>query len=207
MRFKNSLLIVLSTTLLLAGHAQASDYSRSGVYLGVNGAYGIDLFGDQLQGLAGVPSGVSTGNSWGLNARLGGRLLSWLALEAQYEWMDGIPVSYFGVNVATFKPNTVTGNLKIYIPIKMVQPYILAGAGVSVWSLDLAVPGVPEQSQTGFAGRLGAGLDLYLTRNVALNVEGAGVLNTNSFDFGAIGAGNISGLYYFSVSAGILYRF
>ncbi|MBW2229214.1 MAG: outer membrane beta-barrel protein [Deltaproteobacteria bacterium] len=209
MRFQRTLLIILASSLLLAGHAQAGDYSRSGVYAGVNGAYGIDLFGDDLRGAAGLPAGVvDMGNSWGLNARLGGRLLSFLALEFQYEWMHGIPVNFLGLEVATFKPHTITGNLKFYIPIKIVQPYILAGAGVGIWKLDVRYPlaiGQLDQSSTGFAARLGAGVDIYLTEKVALNVEGAGVLNTTSFDISS--ADDLSGLYYFSVSAGILYRF
>jgi opacity protein-like surface antigen len=208
MRFQRTLLIILASSFLLAGHAQAGDYSRSGVYVGVNGAYGIDLFGSELRSAFGVPREVSMGNSWGLNARLGGRLLSFLALEFQYEWMNGIPLNLDGVQVANFRPHTITGNLKFYIPIKIVQPYILAGAGVGIWKLEFDNPllgSVFNQSNTGFAARLGAGIDVYLTENVALNVEGAGVLNTSSFDFDA--AESLSGLYYFSVSAGILYRF
>lgn len=81
-----------------------------------------------------------------------------------------------------------------------------AGAGVGIWTLTS--PLLLDQSQTGFAARLGVGLDLYLSKNLALNVEGAGVLNTNTFNFAAGGSGQtLSGLYYFSVSAGLLYHF
>jgi len=212
MRLQRLFLILVATMFLSASQVQAGDYSRAGVYAGVNAAYGIDLFGSELRGAIAGPgvSQLSMGNSWGLNARLGGRLLSFLAVEAQYEWMQNIAVNWGGLHVADFKPHTVTGNVKLIIPISRFEPYILAGVGVGIWKLEsdnpivnFLVPGL-NQSTTGLAGRVGAGIDIYLTEHIALNAEGAGVLNTNTL---TVAGESLSGLYYFSVSGGLLYRF
>ena len=196
--------------LLPASPGRAADYGKGG-YFGVNGAYGIDLFSTEITNALGVtPPPLSYDNSWGLNARLGYRIFSALAIEAQYEWMQGIDISTFGVPVGTWKPHTVTGNLKLYLPIWRVQPYLLAGGGVSIWSIEFsptAAPlvGLSQVDKTGFAFRGGAGLDFFLSESVALNAEGAAVLNTS--DFTAPGSSTQTQLYYFSISAGLAFYF
>jgi len=198
--------------LALAGASQADDFSRRGPYIGLNGAYGIDLFSTEIATAAGFATlPLSYDNSWGLNARLGYRAFGFLALEVEYEWMKGIDVSFNGLYLATYKPHTLTGNLKLYLPIWRVQPYLLAGGGLAIYSVEFTPPlSVLNASGTGFGFRGGAGLDLYLTKSLALNAEGTAVLNTS--DLNNLGAGTFTGspqtnLYYFSLSAGLTYRF
>lgn len=211
---RSALLGLLAAVSLTVGAAAraADDFDRRGGYLGLNAAYGIDLFSDDVVALAGfgaVP--LDYANSWGLNARLGYRAFSWLAIEAQYEWMKGIDASVSGLPIgpiATYKPNTITGNLKLFLPVWRVQPYILAGIGVAIYDIDFITPlDILDTSSTGFAFRGGAGADIYLSKNWAINAEGTAVLNTSSFEINQAAVSAPTNLYYFSVSAGLTYRF
>ncbi len=200
------LLIVLPLSLGLSLQAQADEFDRPGAYIGVNGVYAISLFQNEINEIAGVNESFDLGDSPGVNARLGYRVFSWFALEAQYEWVQSMDLNFEGVDQGDFKPNTVTANLKFFIPVWRIQPYLLLGAGVAIWDIDSPIQ---NQSSTGFAGRLGLGIDSYLTRHWVFNIEATGVLNTNDIDPSKISAdiSSISHLYYFSLSAGITYRF
>lgn len=202
-------LVLCAGSLISAADARAeNDFNRSGGYFGVNGVYGINLLSEELIDIVGGPSGVASfGNSGGLNARLGARFAKILAVELQYEWMHGIDLNVVGVPIGTFKPHSLTANLKLYLPISRFQPYLLAGAGVGFWKFESIAPTlVPTRDTTGFAGRAGLGIDLMITDKIGLNAEGAGVLNTASFSFNGLDAIS-QNLYYFSVSGGLIYRF
>jgi opacity protein-like surface antigen len=202
-------LVLCTGSLISAEDARAeNDFNKSGGYFGVNGAYGISLLSDEIINAIGGPSGLATfGDSGGLNARLGARFAKILAVELQYEWMHGIDLAIARFPAGTYKPHSLTANLKLYLPISRFQPYLLAGAGVGFWKFEsLLEPFVQSGDTTGFAGRVGLGIDLMITEHIGLNAEGAGVLNTASFSFD--GLNSISqNLYYFSISGGLIYRF
>lgn len=199
---RTALALALSASLFVASAAQAGDFGKRGLYFGLNGAYGIDLFSAELAGVTvGSIPGISIGNSGGLNTRVGYRAFSVLALEAEYEWMKGIDVALNGVEVGTYKPHSLTGNAKLFLPIWRIQPYLLAGAGISIWQVE--VIGGPDLDGTGFAFRGGAGADVYLTESLSVNAEGTAVLNTSGFEVDLVTAN----LYYFSISAGLTYHF
>ena len=199
-------LFVLTFSSALASQTQADEFDRPGAYIGVNGVYAISLFQDEINDLANINDQFDLGDSPGVNARLGYRAFSWLAFEAQYEWVQSMDLKLLGVDLGDFKPNTVTGNLKFFIPVWRIQPYIILGAGVALWDIEGSTH---SQSSTGFAGRLGLGLDSYLTKHWVFNIEATGVLNTNDIDPSEISVDltDLSHLYYFSISAGITYRF
>lgn len=191
---------------LVTSHAHADDFDRSGAYLGVNGVYALSLFQNDINELAGLDDHFDLGDSPGVNARLGYRIFSWFAVEAQYEWVQSMDLKLLDQDLGDFKPNTVTANLKFIIPVWRIQPYLLAGGGVAIWDIDSPIQ---NQSSTGFAGRVGVGIDTYLTKHWVFNLEATGVLNTNNIDPSKISNDitSISHLYYFSMSAGITYRF
>jgi hypothetical protein len=202
-----SALLLCTASILAVNDARAGDFSRAGGYFGINGAWGSSMLTDEVIDIVGGPSGlVSFGDSGGLNTRLGARFWKIVALEAQYEWMHGISASVLGVPIGTYKPHTLTANLKLYLPISRFQPYLLGGAGVGFWKFESIYPGIPTIDTTGFAGRVGLGLDLYLTEKIVLNFESAGVLNTANFDFQSINVIQ-ENLFYLSISGGLIYRF
>jgi hypothetical protein len=206
------LLGITSCSLFAGAVAQAEDFGRSGGYVGANAAYAFDLFKTEIYTAAGagtVPLDYS--DSWGFNVRAGYRLLSFLAIEAQYEWLDGIDISApaFGP-IGTYEPDVLTGNLKLILPTWRLQPYALAGIGIASWDIDFAPNTfLADTSGTGFAFRGGGGLDIYLTEHLVLNTEGTAVLNTQDFTIpSTVGVNTLqTNLYYFSLSAGFTYRF
>ena len=178
----------------------AGDYDRFGVYVGIDAAWGYPLFEDQIRSATMDPT-ASADYTWGLNARLGLRALSFLAVEAQYEWMDKFSVEALGGS-ADIRGNTLTGNLKFYLPVWRIEPYVLAGLGVTWYKLDLG--GAGSQTQSYFAGRLGGGADFYLTEKVAINAEVTALLTSTDLQ---IGTDSLNSLHYLSVGLGLMYRF
>jgi outer membrane protein W len=206
---------VCVTILLLAAGAGADDdgFSRSGPYLGVGATGAIHLFEDEVQKESGGLAEVE--DSAGLNARLGYRALSWLALEAQYEWVAGLdfvatqdlgPVAGKGDTLARLQSHTVTANLKLLLPIWRIQPYLLAGIGGAYYVIDDKTGFGAGGDEWAFAGRVGVGGDLYLTKNLLAFVEVSGVLTTLDITAPTTSQ-SLTGLYYLSTQLGLQWRF
>jgi opacity protein-like surface antigen len=218
-----ALFVLVPLVLLVPTASQADDFDRPGAYIGLNAVYAIDLFQDQIFSAFGVPPGtIDVSNSPGLNARVGLRGFSWIAIEAQYEWVQDMEVKLgapFNLPIANVRQHVITGNLRLFLPIWRIQPYILGGIGAAYVGIDAtseakaiaSLLGQPivGQSNWGFAGRLGAGFDIYITKHIALNIEGTGVLSTTSFSTSDLTAQptSLDKIYYFSTSAGLVYRF
>ena len=205
-RVRFTILAMLAGLFLAAGQSTADDFDRPGAYIGVNGVYGVSLFQDDINAIAGLADDFRLGDSGGVNARIGYRVVSWFAIEAEYEWIKSMDLTFQGQDIGDFKPNTVTANLKFIIPVWRIQPYLIVGGGAAIWNIDSPIQ---NQSSTGFAGRVGLGLDNYLTKHWVVNLEATGVLNTNNIDPSKISNDitSISHIYYFSFSAGLTYRF
>jgi opacity protein-like surface antigen len=188
-----------------ASGASADDFDRSGFYLGVGGTYGIHLFGSQVQDALG--NAVSVEDTGGVNARMGYRLASFLALEAQYEWMAGFDLTAPVVgDLATLSAHTATVNLKILLPFWRLQPYLLVGPGATYYRLEDRVLGAFATDQWNFAGRAAVGLDAYVTKNVVANVEVGAVLTTHDLKAPTSTHG-ISALHYLGIQFGLQYRY
>jgi len=218
--FTHRFLLILASTLtglLATSAATAEGFDERGFYVGVSGVYSATLFQEEVLSYGGLPSELAqVSDSKGASARLGYRLMSWIALEVQYEWLDTIEFSNETLGqFAEYDPQTVTANVKLFLPTGSLQPYLLVGAGVGFWKLDTldfsgTVPPVTggQSSGEGFTGRAGLGLNLHLTEHVALNLEGVGVLNTTTLDPNDTDFDKTLGnLYYFAFSAGVTYRF
>ena len=211
----HSLLGGAALALAMASPLQAGDFTDRGLYLGVSGTYATSLFQEKVLGYAGLPPATAQiSDSKGFSARLGYRAMSWLALEVQYEWLDTFDFSNPALGkFAEYRPQTVTANLKLFLPSGSVQPYLLAGAGISFWQLDMlpfpahSVEGL-RSSGEGFSGRAGLGLNIHLSEHIALNAEATAVLNTTTLDPTETKFDQtIRNLYYVAFSAGLTYRF
>jgi opacity protein-like surface antigen len=213
---------ILALFLLLPAAALADDdkkdFSRSGFYLGVGGAYGINFFDDVLESAA-LDEGldISVKDTGGVNARVGYRVASWFAVEAMYEWMDnfkikvneviGLPPELLGASV-DYRTHTVSVNAKFVLPTWRLHPYLYLGIGGQYYDLDatgtFANLGF-DFSEKGwaFAGRPGVGVDAYITKNIVLNVEASGVLATSNPST----IPDIGDMFYVTVGGGLQYRF
>jgi opacity protein-like surface antigen len=210
-------------TLMIALPAIAGgdEFDQPGFYVGISGIYTHNFFDGQvdkaLEDAIGQDVDVAIDDSWGVNARVGYRAASWFAIEAQYEYIDQFDVKAKikglipNQKIFSLEGHTITANTRWILPIWRTQPYLLLGAGYSLYESDVVSNPVVKQllgsggSEGGFAGRLGGGLDLYLTEHLVANVEGTALLTTQ--DFGKRDTGNIDDLWYFGLGAGLRYQF
>jgi opacity protein-like surface antigen len=200
------LAVVFVSLALHSARADEPDYGRSGPYIGVGASRTANLVEAFLDGTP-ILEDVDVSNSWGVNTRLGYRLTSWFSLEAEYEWLDRMNASLGGVNVGSLQMQSATANLRFIVPLRRFQPYFLLGAGAIF--LNVHTPGSQlEIDHSAFAGRVGLGLDVYLTENLLLNVGAEGLLspaevrlNTGSVSVSENGIGTVT------FQAGLGFRF
>jgi opacity protein-like surface antigen len=215
---------IVALALLLPAAALAGDddgFDRRGFYVGIGGAYGVDFFESTIEDVA-EDAGfkVSVDDTGGVNARAGYRLASWFAIEGMYEWMDNFKIEVdeiIGLDPELqnlldaridYTTHTVTVNAKLLLPTWRFQPYLLLGIGAQYYDLDASArfAGLGfdfDESGWGVAGRPGLGLDAYITENILINVELAGVLATSNPST----IPDIGDLFYLTVGGGLQYRF
>ena len=209
MSWKRTLAIV-AVACLGAGDALALDadgYARPGWFVDLGGSYAFHWFPSDFD--AAIGARTKTHNTFGVNARAGYRFKSWVAAELQYEWLDGFDNEVGGSTIFELTTHVVTLDAKFLYPgWGRFQPYALVGAGAAIYDVnDRAGLGAGlESTSVGFAGRVGAGLDTYLTENWVLRLEIDLVLGTNEID-NALGPGDLSELFYVPIQFGVQYRF
>ena len=222
-RWGLALTVAISLALLAPFSAAAEDdFERPGVYFGLSGIYTHNFFDDQiddvLSDLVGTSVNVTIDDSAGLNARLGYRAASWFAAELQYEWVDAFDVKakatgFPSRRVFDIEGHTLTLNTKWIAPIGRTQPYLLLGAGYSRYesNVNSSIGSIgsllPDDGgkEGGFAGRVGTGIDLYVTSHIVVNAEVSALFTTQ--DFSKPDQGSIDELWYLSAGAGLQYRF
>lgn len=196
-----------------AGLGEELETARSGPYLGVAVGGAIPVFdGQHFFGQPVNLASVQNKDTLALNARLGWRLLPFLAAEVQYEWTDEFRMRTLGATCAKVRGQIVTGNLKLIAPLDTVQPYLLAGVGAGHYDLDISEIQTsaftscaiqngygPSQKKWEMAGRFGGGFDFYITRGILMNFEAASVYSDDKF----LG----KRWPYVTLTAGIQYRF
>lgn len=212
---RSTMVFAALTWLVCAGSAQAQapDYSRAGFYIGGGFSYATDLYEDEIEGA--LPSGfkVDIDDNFGANARAGFRISSFFALELQYDWIDTYDITATDADVSgqsAIDVQTLTANVKLYLPIQRFHPYMLAGIGYQRYQIETSSS--PETVRLKnldyvFAGRLGLGFDVYLTDHVLFYAEGAAVLSDATVNVPLEGAGEVDNLFYAGLNTGFLWRF
>ncbi len=193
-----------------------ADWTRSGIYLAVAGVGATDLYEDELEDAiedqVGPGVGIDIESTGGVSARVGVRFLTALAFEVHYEWISeydvelnlGGPANIGKVGV---EHHTLTGNVRLNIPIGRVQPYVLAGLGFQRIETDATIAGLgirDRDQSTSVAGRVGAGIEIYLTEHVALFGEGLVVLTNHEID---LGNQDFDHIFYGGGAGGLTFRF
>jgi hypothetical protein len=175
-------LLVALVASLAPGAARADDdddadllYSRPGGYamLHVMGGVDVDRRNDQTNLAGGA----------GYQVRVGARETEQLAWEIEFEHFmsEGTDDHAFAYGV----------NGKFYFMEEVLQPYLVLGAGGYTRLRE------GESRKTDWGFRMGAGLDLYFTKRLALNMEHTYVA----------GVGDLLRQEYGSFALGLLYRF
>jgi len=193
--------VALSVVVLtvLPGLAQTKDdYTRPGPYLGLGVSGGLEKFGGG--------EGSAFGDSAGFTFRGGYRVMRYFAIEGLYEYMDD-----FGFNATTFRGTKIHDDIhthnfslmgKAILPLghlDQFQPYLSGGVGFVNANNTGEIRGEETRgnSATEFAGRVGAGIDLVVTPELAVTLDSGYVLPTN----------NLSNLNYISFGMGVRYAF
>jgi outer membrane protein W len=206
--------LVFALVTAVAASAAADDFSRPGPYLGLGGTFGTDFFEDDVEDAVEDVTGTSVDldidNSWGLNATLGYRMLPFLATELQYEYIDSFQIDVDSPANSTLdlSGHVATLNLKLVLPTWRIQPYVLLGIGAAFYTTEGRVlnTNLFENDEWVLAGRVGVGIDFYLTRHLVLNVAATTVLTADdvSEDFNLT---DVGGLNYLAVQGGLQIRF
>jgi opacity protein-like surface antigen len=188
----------------------AADVSRSGAYVGLGGVYAFHWFAGHAydRDLGGTVGRVTTSGSPGLNARVGYRARPWLAAEVEYEWLEGFRNDVAGANVATLASHMLTLNGKLVYPgWGRLQPYALGGVGFSIWKArDRSGPGAGlDATSAGLAGRIGLGVEAWLSEHWLLDLGLAIALSTAEIE-NSLG-GDLDNLFYVPIQLGVRYRF
>jgi len=222
-----SLKVFLVALCVAPGFASANQesFGRAGAYIGLSGVYTHNFFDDQIDDafsdLVGGGVDVDIDDSSGLNARVGYRAASFIAFELQYEWIDNFETNITSPSLLGEKAtidisgHSLTLNMKLILPSWRIQPYLLLGAGYSLYKTDTsfspgfnAIPGINQLdggNESGFAARGGAGIDWYVTRHIVLNTEVTALVTTQHLS--EPDTGSIDNLYYLSMGVGLQYRF
>ena len=196
-------LALLAALAAPPARAREPDFGRRGFYVGGGATYGFNLFDSAFDDLF---SDVQVGDTWGFYDRLGYRPLRWLAVEAEYEYLHNFGVRAEGVHLADLRAQTISANVRLIGPWRF-QPYFLLGAGATLFTLnDTQVPGL-EVDHSSFAGRIGIGLDTYVTENLVIAVGADTVLTTAQVKDPVFSGDTSSTLSYVAVHMGIDLRF
>ncbi len=171
-RFALSILCVLGAAPVLA-----QDYDRSGMYGQLNGVASFDS-------IDGVPSSALD-TAIGVSGRIGYRFSPRLAFEGQLEYSGD-----FACCGADITATVVTANGKFFVMTERAQPYLLWGLGGAFGSFS--IPGFGSAKDSGFAVKIGGGLDYYVSESWGLTGEVAyniGTGDLEDFNYIAIGWG------------------
>jgi outer membrane protein W len=182
------------------------EFGRSGPYIGVGASRSLNLVEAFLSDNPEL-SNIKVDDNWGVNARAGYRLASWFAVEGEYEWLDDYNMSLGGIQFGAIGFQTATANLRFIGPFGRFQPYLLLGAGGLFIRTEDKFHALNVDS-VAFAGRVGLGIDVYLTEHLLLNFGAESILSPAKV---SVNAGPLStsthGLGAVNLQAGLGWRF
>jgi len=170
--------------------AMAQRYSAPGGYIFLGGLTGFELFPED--------KGGQFENSLGFDIRFGSRLMDYLALEVEGNFISGFDVDVpveGGTAQLVLEGGNVTVNARAILPLGRLEPYAVVGIG-GMWSKlvtqrytgSVCSPGYYGWWCTGtrtklgeagsFVSKFGAGVDFWLSEAWGLTVDAVYVLPT-----------------------------
>lgn len=189
------------------------DFDRSGWFVGLQGVYAHENI-DESKEQDNISESnepflvdfqIDTSEVGGVRGKIGRRCNSRLSVELQVEWIDSFKASISEAetgrtNNVAFDSMVGSIDVKGYLLTGRLQPFVMVGVGtmgVTTDSINTS-DGSSKAQDTGLlVGRFGGGVDYYLTRNWVISAEADYVY----------AATNIQNLDYFSLGAGVTYRF
>ena len=201
--------LIVAALLLVPGLAPAAD---SGPYFGIGGTFAKQDFdtGDRDEALAGTGLSADFDDTWGLSVKAGYKFNRYIAAELALDYLPG-----FEWNVATSVGGTpLSGEATVDVTawtlalkltpfdLQKVKPYFVVGGGIMNASLDVSasIPGASASSsddETDICGKVGLGVDYFITDNIAIGLEGAYWAGFN----------DLEEIRFYTVTAGVAYHF
>ncbi len=182
--------------------AEELEYVRRGWYGGIGliyapGAFKLDHAEGQLPPSRTAGTSLDSNNTFGLDVRAGYRLRPRFAVEGNYQFLPGFQVDRGGAGtLVDLTAHALSLNGKYFLLEDTFQPYLLGGVGFLHANADATIAGFSGDG-TGFAGRVGAGADVYLRPDLVVDVEFSVVLPT----------GPVADVRYLPLVFGVGYRF
>ncbi len=173
------------------------DFTRDGWYVQAQGIYALENFGKTGKYST---MGLDVDNTFGFNVEAGYRMAQLFALGAEFEWTDAFQ-SGGALRIGTYSigiPFRLYPLARLFDPgaiANRFQPFIKL-APTWQWA-ERDINGEQDDGKGGFVGRMGGGLDVYLTDNFVFVTSALYNWPT----------GNIDSLGYWSFGAGLQYRF
>jgi opacity protein-like surface antigen len=193
------LLLLFSTASAGAeGGTSKPDFARPGWYLGAGFSFGFDSFSGIKEIEAAIGENVTVGDAFGVNGRVGYRILPRLAVETEFEWFSAFNIQNEAANKVdvTIEDYTLTVNAKGYLMTGRVQPFGLIGLGGMLANTTDRVHD-REVDSGGFVARFGGGVDYYLDESWILTIDASYLITT----------GSVSNTDRTSLGVGFQYRF
>ncbi len=201
--------LILAALLMVPGLAPAAE---TGPYFGIGATFAKQDFdtGDLDRELSGTGLSADFGDTWGLNVKAGYKFNRYIAAELAFDYLPG-----FKWDVATRIGGTpVTGEMTVDVTAwtlavkispfdsQKVKPYFVIGGGIMNASADVsvAVPGAAASAsddETDLCGKVGLGVDYFVTDRVSLGLEGAYFAGFNDLD----------NIRFYTITAGVAYHF
>lgn len=207
-----SIVACFVAVFFLAGSAFAAEGSK--MYVGVGGTFAVEYFNaDQFEAAANRGLDPSYDNTWGLYGKFGYKINPIVSVEFDLQYLFGFNASqtfqrtYSNINYdGDLDVLTAMAVAKIFPPLQgVVRPYFATGLGVMHAKWDTTITGPlgytradESRSETGGCGKLGLGVDFYITPTLSLNVESA-----YTAGFGS----EVDTIRYFGLSAGLGFHF
>lgn len=190
-----TLALLAYTVLAFPGLAGAEpppshDFTRDGGYVQAQGLYAMEDFKNNP---------FKADDSWGFNVGVGYRVAQLFAVEFEIEWVHRYDLKLAGNTVGDIKTLNIGIPFRLYPLARLFDPGGLANRFQPFIKLAPAWQWVDTSvlNDGGFVGRMGGGLDIYLTDNVVLTTSA--IYNWPT--------GDIADLNYLSFGGGLQYRF
>lgn len=173
------------------------DFTRDGWYVQIQGIYALENFGETGGWGTG---GLDVDDTYGFNVEAGYRVAQLFALGAEFEWTyafesgDLLRIGTQNVGIP-FRLYPLARLFDSGALANRFQPFIKLSP---TWQwADREIEGHEDSGKGGFVGRMGAGLDIYITENLV--IVASGLYNWPT--------GGIDSLGYWSFGTGFQYRF
>ncbi len=164
--------VFIATLILATSVAAQGGYKSSEGYVALGGsAAQCSWSGTRVAG----DCGDFFDGSLGFNFRGGVSVSEWITVEGQVEWISGYDLkspgstAVVGLTRASLESVAYTVNLRFYPLDGRIQPYAIAGVGGQNTWLETNLGN--SDGFGSFIGRFGGGVDIYLTRHIALTGE------------------------------------